>query len=141
MSRVTIHNQKDRSFPTLHQSLEKLYEHRNPNSLWANHEPQLTLGGNRRYHVQGKPLARLAHHRGLTDRCPSGPRMKVRTNPGLTRKENLRSLPFCPSPNLSLGSRFALENHITYQRELKLSDPLRVTLQLLDHDEERFTTS
>ena len=67
--------------------------------------------------------------------------MKVRTNPGLTRKENLRSLPFCPSPNLSLGSRFALENHITYQRELKLSDPLRVTLQLLDHDEQRFTTS
>lgn len=63
--------------------------------------------------------------------------MKFRTNPRLARKENLRSLPFGPSPNLRLGPIFALENHITYQRELKLSDPLRVTLQLLDHNEKR----
>ena len=32
---------------------------------------------------------------------------------------------------------FALEDHITYQRELKVDDPLRVTLQVLDYDEKR----
>ena len=36
-----------------------------------------------------------------------------------------------------LGSMFALEDHITYQRELKVDDPLLLTLQLLDHDEKR----
>ena len=36
-----------------------------------------------------------------------------------------------------LGSMFALEDHITYQRELKVDDPLRVTLQVLDYDEKR----
>ena len=35
------------------------------------------------------------------------------------------------------GSMFALEDHLTYQRELKLDDPIRVTLQLLDIDEKR----
>ena len=36
-----------------------------------------------------------------------------------------------------LGSLFALEDHITYQRELKLEDGIRVTLQLLDFDDKR----
>jgi acyl-CoA thioester hydrolase len=36
-----------------------------------------------------------------------------------------------------LGSMFALEDHITYQRELRASDPLRLTLQVLDCDEKR----
>ncbi len=35
------------------------------------------------------------------------------------------------------GSMFALEDHITYQRELKVDDPLLVTVQVLDHDEKR----
>lgn len=35
------------------------------------------------------------------------------------------------------GSMFALEDHLTYQRELKKGDPLRITVQLLDFDEKR----
>jgi acyl-CoA thioester hydrolase len=35
------------------------------------------------------------------------------------------------------GSMFALEDHITYQRELRLGERFRVTLQLLDVDEKR----
>ncbi|GMR23501.1 MAG: thioesterase family protein [Acidobacteriota bacterium] len=35
------------------------------------------------------------------------------------------------------GSMFALEDHMTYQRELEEGDPLRITLQLLDFDEKR----
>lgn len=35
------------------------------------------------------------------------------------------------------GSMFALEDHMTYQRELEKGDPLRITLQLLDFDEKR----
>lgn len=34
-------------------------------------------------------------------------------------------------------SSFTLESHITYQRELKLGDPLQFTLQLLDFDRKR----
>jgi acyl-CoA thioester hydrolase len=41
------------------------------------------------------------------------------------------------SARKGLGSMFALEDHITYQRELKVDDPLLVTLQVLDHDEKR----
>ena len=32
---------------------------------------------------------------------------------------------------------FGLETHITYERELKLDDPIRITGQLLDHDAKR----
>ena len=32
---------------------------------------------------------------------------------------------------------FGLEAHITYERELKLADPIRVSAQLLDHDARR----
>jgi acyl-CoA thioester hydrolase len=35
------------------------------------------------------------------------------------------------------GSMFALEDHITYQRELRVGDPFRITLQLLDFDRKR----
>jgi len=35
------------------------------------------------------------------------------------------------------GSMFALEDHITYQRELRVGDPFRISLQLLDVDEKR----
>lgn len=35
------------------------------------------------------------------------------------------------------GSMFALEDHITYQRELLRAEPFRITLQLLDVDEKR----
>lgn len=35
------------------------------------------------------------------------------------------------------GSMFALEDHITYQRELRQGEPFRITLQLLDVDEKR----
>jgi acyl-CoA thioester hydrolase len=35
------------------------------------------------------------------------------------------------------GSVFALEHRITYQRELKGGDPLRVTLQMMDMDRKR----
>ena len=35
------------------------------------------------------------------------------------------------------GSMFALEDHMTYQRELREGDPIRVTLQLLDFDRKR----
>jgi len=41
------------------------------------------------------------------------------------------------SARKGLGSMFALEDHITYQRELKLGDEVRVTLQLLDVDDKR----
>jgi len=102
MSRMTIVNQKDGSFPTMHEALEKLYEHRSPDSLWGDHESKLSPGVNRRHHVQGKPLACPAHHRGLTNWCPSGARMKIRTNPRLVSKENLRPLPYSPCPNLRI---------------------------------------
>ena len=36
-----------------------------------------------------------------------------------------------------LGMVFILEAHVTYDRELKEGDPLRVTTQLLDHDGKR----
>lgn len=35
------------------------------------------------------------------------------------------------------GSAFALENHLTYSREVREGDPLRITFQLLDHDAKR----
>jgi acyl-CoA thioester hydrolase len=35
-------------------------------------------------------------------------------------------------------STFVLETHVTYQREVKLGDPLRFTFQLVDYDEKRF---
>jgi acyl-CoA thioester hydrolase len=35
------------------------------------------------------------------------------------------------------GSMFALEDHLTYQRELREGDPFRITCQLLDFDEKR----
>jgi acyl-CoA thioester hydrolase len=35
------------------------------------------------------------------------------------------------------GSTFALEMHVTYQGEVKLGDPLRITSQLLDFDAKR----
>lgn len=35
------------------------------------------------------------------------------------------------------GSMFALEDHMTYQRELREGEPLRITFQLLDFDEKR----
>lgn len=34
-------------------------------------------------------------------------------------------------------SNFAIEGHITYDRELKLGDPMRFTSQLLDYDRKR----
>ena len=37
----------------------------------------------------------------------------------------------------SQGSSFTLEVHVTYLREVKLGDPLRVTFQLLDVDSKR----
>jgi acyl-CoA thioester hydrolase len=36
------------------------------------------------------------------------------------------------------GTTFALECHLTYQRELEETDPIRVTGQLLDYDEKKF---
>jgi acyl-CoA thioester hydrolase len=36
-----------------------------------------------------------------------------------------------------LGMTFVLEAHVTYDRELLLNMPLRITTQLLDHDEKR----
>ena len=71
MRQVTIHNQKDGSFPTVHQPLEKLYEHRSPYSPWGDRESKLSPGANRRNHIQGKLLTCLANHRGLTDGCRS----------------------------------------------------------------------
>lgn len=35
------------------------------------------------------------------------------------------------------GSMFALEDRLTYQRELQAGDPIRIDLQLLDVDEKR----
>ncbi len=35
------------------------------------------------------------------------------------------------------GSCFTVEIHVTYEQELKLGDPIRVTFQLLDWDEKR----
>ncbi|MGO4386865.1 acyl-CoA thioesterase [Microvirga sp. 2YAF29] len=35
------------------------------------------------------------------------------------------------------GSFFTAEVHTVYKRELKLNDPVRVTFQLVDHDEKR----
>jgi acyl-CoA thioester hydrolase len=35
------------------------------------------------------------------------------------------------------GAPFVLECHLTYRRELKGGDPLRITLQLLDYDEKK----
>ena len=36
-----------------------------------------------------------------------------------------------------LGSMFALEDHLIYRRELRLGDPFRITVQLLDFDRKR----
>src|SRR5271169_1905347 len=36
-----------------------------------------------------------------------------------------------------LGMLFVLESHLTYARELRLGDPLRVISQILDHDSKR----
>jgi acyl-CoA thioester hydrolase len=37
-----------------------------------------------------------------------------------------------------IGMTFALETHLTYQRELKEDDPIRFTVQLLDYDDKLF---
>jgi acyl-CoA thioester hydrolase len=37
-----------------------------------------------------------------------------------------------------VGMTFALECHLTYQRELNAGDPIRITAQLLDHDKRLF---
>ena len=39
--------------------------------------------------------------------------------------------------NLTNASYFTLEAHVTYLRELKLDDPVTVSLQLLDYDSKR----
>jgi acyl-CoA thioester hydrolase len=36
------------------------------------------------------------------------------------------------------GMTFALETHLTYQRELKEGDPIRITVQLLDYNDKLF---
>jgi acyl-CoA thioester hydrolase len=36
-----------------------------------------------------------------------------------------------------LGMTFVRESHIVYERELHAGDPLRITTQILDHDEKR----
>jgi acyl-CoA thioester hydrolase len=36
-----------------------------------------------------------------------------------------------------LGTVFALEAHVTYEREVHAGDPLRITSQILDHDAKR----
>ena len=36
-----------------------------------------------------------------------------------------------------LGMLFVLEAHVTYHRELRAGDPLRITTQILDHDAKR----
>jgi acyl-CoA thioester hydrolase len=36
-----------------------------------------------------------------------------------------------------LGMVFVLEAHVTYDREVQAGDPLRITTQILDHDEKR----
>ena len=36
-----------------------------------------------------------------------------------------------------LGMTFVLEAHVTYDREVKEGDPLRITTQILDHDAKR----
>jgi acyl-CoA thioester hydrolase len=36
-----------------------------------------------------------------------------------------------------LGMLFVLETHLTYERELRLGEPLRITSQILDHDAKR----
>ena len=36
-----------------------------------------------------------------------------------------------------MGCRHLLEAHVTYDREVKEGDPLRITTQLLDHDAKR----
>jgi acyl-CoA thioester hydrolase len=36
-----------------------------------------------------------------------------------------------------LGMVFALEAHVTYDREVRAGDPLRITTQILDHDAKR----
>lgn len=36
-----------------------------------------------------------------------------------------------------LGMTFVLEAHVTYDREVRAGDPLRITTQLLDHDRKR----
>lgn len=41
------------------------------------------------------------------------------------------------SARAGMGSMFALEDHLTYQRELRVSDPIRITLQILDRDAKR----
>jgi acyl-CoA thioester hydrolase len=38
---------------------------------------------------------------------------------------------------IARGTTFAAEMHITYQRELLLGDPLRITTRLLAHDQKR----
>ena len=36
-----------------------------------------------------------------------------------------------------IGMTFVLEAHVTYDREVKEGDPLRITTQILDHDAKR----
>src|SRR5262249_51522064 len=108
MSWVTIHNKKDRFFPTMHQTLEKFYKHRSLDSLAGDHESKLTFGANSRNHVERKSLAGLLDHRSLPDGCPSRSRMKVRTNSRLVGKKNLSSLPIGLRPNLRILAFYPL---------------------------------
>ena len=108
MRRMTIHDKKDTFVPAMHQTLEKFYEHRSPYSLWGDHKSKLTFGADCRNHVERKSLAGLLDHRSLADGCPSRSRMKVRTNPRLVGKKNLRSLAFGLCPNFRILSFYPL---------------------------------
>lgn len=86
----------------MHQTLEKFYKYRSPDSLSGDHKSKLTFGANCRNHVERKSLAGLLDHRSLADRCPSRSRMKIRTNPRLVGKQNLCSLLVSLGPNLGI---------------------------------------
>src|SRR5215831_15373258 len=87
MSWVTIHNKKDRFFPTMHQTLEKFYKHRSLDSLAGDHESKLTFGANSRNHVERKSLAGLLDHRGLPDGCQVVPAWKSERIPDSSAKK------------------------------------------------------
>src|SRR5262245_45654319 len=108
MSWVTIHNKKNRFFPSMHQTLEKFYKHRSIDSFAGDHESKLTFRANGRNHVERKSLAALLDHRSLPDGCPSRSRMEVRTNARLVGKKNLSSLPISLRPNLRILAFYPL---------------------------------
>lgn len=96
MRGMTIEDQEDFSASAMNETFEELQKNPCVHRSFGDHKSERALGGNGGDHVEPKPLACGSNHRGLSLEAPSGPGMKIRTNPRLVFKEDLSPFPLGP---------------------------------------------